>query len=116
MTASRTRTLPLRLQPLPGEGIDSWLEASAERLKVSTSMLLTSLDLRGPSNLLPDHVICLQPDEDERYSAATGIEEARLHAMTMRRFDGGAVVLRATEPPPGSRIDRLQGILILTKG
>ncbi len=97
MTASRTRTLPLRLPPLPGEGIDSWLEASAERLKVSTSMLLTSLDLRGPSHLLPDHVICLQPDEAERYSAATGIEEARLHAMTMRRFDGGAVVLRATD-------------------
>lgn len=29
---SSPRTLPIRLTPLPGEALDSWLEALAERL------------------------------------------------------------------------------------
>ncbi len=29
---SSPRTLPIRLAPLPGEALDSWLEALAERL------------------------------------------------------------------------------------
>ena len=44
-----TRTLPLRVEPLPGEAIDSWLECVARRsnvtwgeLRVALGMVLTA--------------------------------------------------------------------------
>lgn len=39
------RTLPLRVQPVAGEALDSWLEALATRMQCSWGDLLTAVDL-----------------------------------------------------------------------
>lgn len=41
---SSPRTLPIRLAPLPGEALDGWLEALAERLHTNR---LRPLPVRG---------------------------------------------------------------------
>jgi hypothetical protein len=93
------RTLPLRLSPLPGEPLDSWLEAYCRRLDVTTGMLLAALGLRThPQELhgLPDYTVWLHPAEARRLADAAGVEVARLHAMTLRHYDGH--VLRVDQP------------------
>ena len=40
------RTLPIRLQPLPGEAPDSWLEALAFRMRMPAGVLPRSVGLR----------------------------------------------------------------------
>jgi hypothetical protein len=39
------RTLPIRVAPLPGEALDSWLDALALRMRMPTGDLLTSVGL-----------------------------------------------------------------------
>jgi len=87
------RTLPLRLPPLPGEPLDSWLEAYCRRLDVTTGLLLAALGLRTHLPSLPDHTIYLHPAEARRVAHLTGVEVARLHAMTLRVYDGHALRL-----------------------
>jgi hypothetical protein len=90
----RLRTLPVRLAPLPSEPLDSWLEAFCRRLEVTTGMLLAALGLRAhPHELhgVPDYTVLLHPAEARRLADAAGVEVARLHAMTLRRYDGHVV-------------------------
>lgn len=42
---TQPRTLPLRLEPLPGEALDSWLEALAHRLHTPLGNLMAGLGL-----------------------------------------------------------------------
>lgn len=44
------RTLPLRVPPVPGEAIDSWLEALARRHQVTVGTLVTALGWHMPSS------------------------------------------------------------------
>jgi hypothetical protein len=88
------RTLPIRIAVATGESLDSWLEASCRRLGVTTGVLLTALGLRThPHELhgLPDYTVLLHPAEARRLAHAAGVEMARLHAMTLRRYDGHVV-------------------------
>jgi TniQ/Bacterial regulatory helix-turn-helix protein, lysR family len=85
------RTLPIRVGVVLGESLDSWLEASCRRLDVTIGVLLAALGLRThPHELhgLPDYTVLLHPAEAHRLTDATGVEAARLHAMTLRRYDG----------------------------
>jgi hypothetical protein len=90
-TISAPRTLPLRLSPLPGEALDSWLETYCRRLDVTTGVLLGALGLRDHSRSLPDHTIWLHVPEARRLAYATSVEMDRLHAMTLRAYDGQIV-------------------------
>jgi hypothetical protein len=82
------RTLPLRLSPLSGEPLDSWLEAYCRRLDVTTGVLLAALGIRSNIHGLPDHTVCLHPAEARRLAHVARMEVARLHAMTLRVYDG----------------------------
>ncbi|MGH3167080.1 MAG: TniQ family protein, partial [Trebonia sp.] len=47
-SAPSARTLPLRVRPLPGECLDSWLEALARRNGISVSVLLPAFGWKAP--------------------------------------------------------------------
>ncbi|WP_081235399.1 TniQ family protein [Mycobacterium avium] len=85
MGATLIRTLPLRVAPIAGEALDSWLEAIAARYNVPLSDVIKRCGMqttgRATSTLLsPSH------DEIIRISAATGIGIAVIEAMTWQRY------------------------------
>ncbi|MFF2364843.1 TniQ family protein [Streptomyces sp. NPDC058122] len=94
---SVVRTLPIRLVPLPGEALDSWLAALAHRSAVDLRGILTAAgpSLSSSSGLAPDYTTYLADEEAERLSWATGVPARRLHAMTLRQYDGLALALMA---------------------
>ncbi|WP_075836191.1 MULTISPECIES: TniQ family protein [unclassified Rhodococcus (in: high G+C Gram-positive bacteria)] len=92
------RSLPIRVVPLPGEAIDSWLEAIAHR----TGTPFVDLDkalrpddstaagrVRRP-NLWPMH---LRPNDVDTIAAAADLAAAVVEAMTLSRYDGVALSL-----------------------
>ena len=92
------RTFPLRLAPLPGEALDSWLEALAYRLNVRLGDVLGDLGLaaankNGTRDLAvpADWTIALRQEEAARIAQATGADPQQLHDMTLMRFDGRAL-------------------------
>lgn len=94
------RTLPIRLQPLPGEALDSWLEATARRMDTALGDVLLHFgfpvrqragnQFRG---IPADWTIFL----DERLTAAvahaTGTVPEAVAAMTLAHYDGRALQL-----------------------
>lgn len=95
---SRPRSLPLRVAPVPGETLDSWLQAVARRSRTPLGVLMGSLGIRGPHANTPDVTVSLSAGETRRLAEATGLDPALIEAMTLRRYDGQALVLR-----PGAR-------------
>lgn len=93
------RTLPIRLSPLQGEALDSWLEAVAHRLAIPLNDLMQALGLPGGAHRrskrpgTADRTIALLSAEACAIAAATGQCEGRVHAMTLARYDQRAVVL-----------------------
>ncbi|MFF3746917.1 TniQ family protein [Streptomyces kronopolitis] len=96
------RTLPIRLPPLPGEALDSWLEATARRMDTTLGDVLLHFgfpvrqragnQFRG---IPTDWTIFL----DERLTAAvahaTGTSPEAVTAMTLAHYDGRALQLSA---------------------
>ena len=97
--------LPITLTPVPGEGLDSWIEAYAQRLRVCSSDLLNDLGLSGST--LTHMVTILTEPERRTLSTATGIHPDALTLMTLQPFDGIAVTIdparRTTGHPPAWR-------------
>jgi hypothetical protein len=91
------RSLPIRVDPIPGEGLDSWLEALSRRLDTSARDLLAALGLAEPHERrrIPTFTVYLRHDEAARVAAATGLTPAVLEEMTLAHFD-----------PMALRIDR----------
>ena len=92
------RTFPIRLAPLPGEALDSWLEALAHRLNVRLGDVLGDLGLAAPNKngtrelaVPADWTIALRQEEAARIAHATGADPQQLHDMTLMRFDGRAL-------------------------
>lgn len=92
------RTFPIRLAPLPGEALDSWLEALAHRLDARLGDVLGDLGLAAPVNngirelaVPTDWTIALREEEAARIAQATGADPQQLHHMTLMRFDGRAL-------------------------
>jgi AraC-like DNA-binding protein len=93
-----TRTFPIRLAPLPGEALDSWLEALAHRLNVRFGDVLGELGLAAAVQhgvrevaVPTDWTIALRDEEAARIAHATGTDPQKLHDMTLMRFDGRAL-------------------------
>lgn len=64
---SGLRTLPIRVAPLPGEALDSWLETLAHRSMVSFREILIALGLPGRRDgNLPDLTRYLEPEQPNR--------------------------------------------------
>jgi len=97
--------LPITLPPIPGESLDSWLEAYARRLRAGSRDLLTHLGLTGST---PEHMVTMLTEPERRaLSAATGLSPHTLTAMTLQPFHGIAVSIdparRSVTHPPAWR-------------
>ncbi|MBH0119560.1 TniQ family protein [Rhodococcus sp. CX] len=92
------RSLPIRVAPLPGEAIDSWLEAIAHRTGTSFVDLDkalrpadgTAADRVRRPNLWPMH---LRPSDVDTIAAAADLPATVVEAMTLARYDGIALSL-----------------------
>lgn len=89
------RTLPIRIVPIEGEALDSWLEATAHRTHTAFGDLLSAVGL-SPYNGMGTAawIVHLNPDEAETISTATGIATDALEAMTLHRYSGRAISIR----------------------
>lgn len=99
------RTLPIRLAPLPGEALDSWLEALAERLHTSIFDLFRSAGVTTRWNTAKGRkpwVRHLDADQLAAVSTATEVPKATLTAMTLDRYAGTGLVVDQSARP-GSR-------------
>ncbi|MEY9997124.1 hypothetical protein ABIE67_009156 [Streptomyces sp. V4I8] len=101
------RTLPIRYAPVAGEALDSWLEFLAARLHCRFADVLRSLglplrDAALAKPMLPRWAVLATAEEIAGITAASGVAEDVLAAMTLRRFDGHAVVIQ----PDQRRVER----------
>src|SRR5271166_2663443 len=81
------RTLPVRVPPLRGEAIDSWLEALAHRTHTAWADLLSAVGLETPHGIRTSGwIVHTLPDEAAALSRATGITPTALDEMTLSRY------------------------------
>lgn len=86
------RTLPIRIVPIAGEAIDSWLEAIAHRTDTMYSDLLAAVGLKvNPGMGTSAWMVKLTTDEAETLSAATAAPIETLEKMTLQHYSGRAV-------------------------
>ena len=64
------RRLPPRIEPLEGQAIDSWLEATAQHMDTTVGALARLAGLSVASR--PAWVRCIAPEESNALHAATG--------------------------------------------
>lgn len=83
------RWLPVQVQPLEGESIDSWLEASARALGCSVGYLAAAAGL--PARVRPPWLTLLSPMQSQLLAAATGVPADSFEAMTLSWYDGVAL-------------------------
>jgi len=99
-----SRTLPFGVAPVPGEALDSWLEAVAAKLRIPMGEFLVATSLveeDAPWQTRPHRapwLVLLRPREAEYLAATTGVAPARLHEMTLEHFDQRALFV-----DPGKR-------------
>lgn len=96
MTVPETSFPPERLPyvviPLPGEALDSWIEAYARELIVTSHDFLSFIGLprAHPERL----AVQLLPEEADTLAKHTGVSREQLRAMTLEPLDGITVRLR----------------------
>jgi TniQ len=83
------RTLPIRVDPLPEESLDSWLEALACRSDATWGEILLATGffvMRGnsASYWATRANVSLTPEQVDTLSYCTGVEPRRLKAMTLQ--------------------------------
>jgi len=98
--------IPIRLLPLPGEALDSWLETYAHLLHVTVGDIFTLAGLdwdRFTSEEDRRHKLWLYHLDEPALAAlsnVTGVPAATLASMTLSRYEGTGLAA-ATAPPPG---------------
>lgn len=94
--------IPIRLQPLPDESLDSYLETYAELLHVTVADLLRLAGITWAPETKPGHgrkpwLHTLTVDQRDALSTLTGIAPDAVVGMTLARYDGtGLVTLNPT--------------------
>jgi hypothetical protein len=96
------RTLPLRVQPLPGEAFDSWLETSAVRHHATLGEIQRHLGFPSRSgsgdrvrSIPPDWTIALPAPEAAAVARASGLAPEKVMSMTLAHYDGRALHITA---------------------
>ncbi|HTX53391.1 MAG TPA: TniQ family protein [Candidatus Baltobacteraceae bacterium] len=89
---SPLRAFPLRTAPRPGESLDSWLEATAVRLRVTMAELYEAMGFASPHSGLWRHIV-LRPTDTELAAICitTGLSPDHVRAMTLSRYADMAV-------------------------
>lgn len=97
MTAG-ARTLPIRLAPLQGEALDSWLEALARRMHTPLGEVLRHFGFptrlgRGDhlKGIPPDWTILLSEQETAAIAHASGLKPQTITNMTLASYDQRAL-------------------------
>ena len=79
------RTLPLRVPPVPGEALDSWLEALARRHQVTVGTLVTALGWHMPGS--PGGLVAGIPAQVlRRLEHQAGLSAGRLDDAVLDRY------------------------------
>ena len=86
------RTLPIRLGPVAGEAVDSWLEALAARTHTAFGDLLSAVGI-DPCHATGTSawIVQLSSEEAAAISGSSGVTHATLAAMTLAHYSGRAV-------------------------
>jgi hypothetical protein len=84
----------VRVDPLPGEPIDSWLEATARHMDVPLGSIIRILGL--PAALGPPWITCLAPNQIDVVASVTGISSSVVASMILGAYDGAALKLDPT--------------------
>jgi hypothetical protein len=104
------RTLPIRVAPLPGEAIDSWLHAAAARMGVSWGDFLSAVGLAPSRFGLDTWVVQPLPQEMASIAAATDIDPGCVAAMTLAHYAGRVLQINtATRRVTGTALWRGPG-------
>ena len=77
------RRLPLRIEPLEEEAIDSWLEATAQHMDTTVGALARLAGLSVASR--PAWIRCIAPEESNALHAATGVPSLKRTTGYRRR-------------------------------
>ena len=94
----KIRSLPLRLQPIEGEAIDSYIEAYAARAGATFAEFEDAVGLERTSNSQRrGWFVQLGGDGLVNLAAATGLHPDRLTKMTLSYFDGRAVRVNSSK-------------------
>lgn len=95
-----TRTLPIRVTPIPGEALESWLAAYGSRMACTWGDLLESvipgrlgLQSAADSRGRPPLTTGLTHDERNALSEATGVSPCDLDAMTLTGQYGPPIIV-----------------------
>ncbi|MEU4803565.1 TniQ family protein [Actinosynnema sp. NPDC023587] len=80
------RALPIRIRPLLGEAIDSWLEALAARHNTCWSDLLNAVGLSQPTSTVSGWIARPAPDEAATLVAATAENLDTVQTMALARY------------------------------
>ncbi|MDQ1245715.1 MAG: hypothetical protein QG597_82 [Actinomycetota bacterium] len=88
------RTLPIRLPPISGEALDSWLEAMAYRNATAFGDLLTAVGLKPyHGTATTGWIVTLSTAEAATIAAATGLTGQALDTMTLAHYAGRALTI-----------------------
>jgi hypothetical protein len=79
------RRLPLRIQPLAGEAVDSWLEATAAHMDTTVGVLARMVGLSVARR--PAWSRWIGPYELNALEAATGVSAVAIQTMTLQSYD-----------------------------
>ncbi|MET8337815.1 TniQ family protein [Streptosporangium canum] len=96
MRAWRNGDLPVFVPPLPGEALDSWLEAYARRLRVTIHAFISFIGLLGSRPGMMTQRLTLR--ERDALQRATGLAPQALVAMTLEPYDGLTVTFDKKRP------------------
>lgn len=88
------RTLPIRVAPIEGEAIDSWLEALARRMATPLAVVLAALNL--PVARRPSWLVRPSPAQLDTIGIATGLHPDAILTMTLSRYDGTGLEIDRT--------------------
>jgi TniQ len=86
--------LPVRVAPIEGEAIDSWIEATARAIDLPLGRVLGLLGI--PAARYRRFIV--RPTEVElgHIAGCTGVSPSRLLSMTLSRYNGSAIKIDAT--------------------
>jgi TniQ/Bacterial regulatory helix-turn-helix protein, lysR family len=95
--ALAVRSLPILLDPVDGEALDSWLDAICRQLGCTWGDFAEAVGLppRHRGVQTPAWLTRLTETEAAQLNAATGLSIEALHSMTLARLDGTGLRFRA---------------------
>jgi len=91
------RTLPVRVEPLPGEALESWLAALATRMNATWGEVLDAVLPTGANGIAGSHrgavlTTGVSDAERESISVATGVCGGDIDGMTLAGHYGSPLI------------------------